>query len=188
MIRKILTIVDTIYRWIHRREPIGTIFYIELKTHKGPLLTLSDGTAVRRGDRVCTLHLNNERVALIHAESEGNVGFPFARHVTISLSALAKRLCSDKAYEGVIALSTITWMPSKGAKKIGFDGYPVKGICRRLWLRTKFRLYLLSASKKRAAGKIEPHALWMSRSILISRYLSVAKKDGSQRIETLDVQ
>jgi hypothetical protein len=170
MIRKFLNIVDRIYRWIHRLESTGSIFYIGIKTYKGTLLTLSDGTFVRRGDRVCTLHFNNERIALIHSESEGNVGFPFARHVTLSLSSLAKRLSSDKAYEGVVALSGITWMARKGAQKIGFDSYPVGGVCRLLWLRIKFSLYLLSAGKKRSAGKIKPHALWMSRKRLLSQH------------------
>ncbi len=170
MLKKFLNLIDRIYRWIHHLEPAGSIFYIGLKSHKGAPLTLSDGTAVRRGDRVCTLHFNNERVALIHSESKGNAGFSFARHVTLSLSTIAKRIFSDKAYEEVIALSAITWMPRKGAQKMGFDSYPVRGVCRLLWLRIKFSLYLLSVGKKKAAGKIKPHALWMSRSLLMDRY------------------
>jgi hypothetical protein len=169
MLRKFLNIVDRIYRWIHRLESTGSIFYIGLKTYKGALLTLSDGTAVRRGDRVCTLHFNNERVALIHNESKGSAGFLFARHVTLSLSALAEKMRSDKAYEGAVALSGVTWMPREGAKKIGFDSYPVGGVCRLLWLRIKFSLYLLPVGKKRSARKIKPHALWMSRKRLLSQ-------------------
>jgi hypothetical protein len=170
MIRKFLDVIDNVYRWIHQLEPIETIFYIGLKTYRGALLTLSDGTVVKSGDKICTLHFNNKRIALIHSESEWNTGFSFARHVTLSLSALAKRLYSDKAFERVVALNGITWMSREGAKKIGFDSYPVGGVCRLLWLRIKFSLYLFSVGKKKAARKISPHAFWMSKKRLLSQH------------------
>jgi hypothetical protein len=172
MIGKFLGIVDNIYRWIHQLDPAGTIFYIGLKTYRGALLTLSDGTVVKNGDKICTLHFNNERIALFRSESKVNTGFSFVRHVTLSLSELAKRLYSDKAYEGVVAISGITWMSREGAKKIGFDSYPVSGVCRLLLLRIKFSLCLFSVGEKNAARKISPHAFWMSKKRLLRQYQS----------------
>jgi hypothetical protein len=171
MLRELLDIVDDIYRWVHNSEPIGTIFFIKLKTYRGDILTLSDGTVVKHGNKICTLHFNNERIALIHRESEGSAGFSFARHLDLSLSALAKKLHNDKGYEEVVALSGITWMPRSGAKKIGFDSYPVCGTYRLFWLKLKFSLYLSSVGKKKAASKIRPHAFWMSKKRLLVQHL-----------------
>lgn len=170
LIRKFLNIVDNVYRWIHRLEPVGSALYIGLKTYKGELLTLSDGTVVKSGDKICTLHFNNKRIALIHSETEGNAGFSFARHIILSLSILAERLSSDKAYERAVAITGTTWISHEGAKKIGFDSYHISGAYRLLWLRIKFSLCLFSVGKKKAAGKISPHAFWMSKKKLLSQH------------------
>lgn len=170
MLRKFLNIVDRLYKWLHHLEPVGNIFYTEIKTYKSAPLNLSDGTILRRGDRICILHFNNERIALIHNESKGNAGIAFVRHVTLSLSELAKKLYSDKAYEGVVALGGITWLSREGTKKIGFDSYPMKGFWRLSWLRIKFSLYIRSVGKKQMAAKIKPHAFWMSRTRLLSHH------------------
>lgn len=170
MLKKFLNIVDGFYRWFRQLETVGSIFYMETRVYNNDSVNLSDGTTLRRGDKVCVLHFNSERIALMHSESKGNAGFSFVRHVTFSLSELAKKLYNDKAYEEIVALGGITWMAREGTKRIGFDRYPVKGFWRLSWLKIKFSLYIRSAGKKQMAEKIEPHAFWMSKARLLSHY------------------
>lgn len=186
MLRKLLNIVDRLYKWLHHLKPVGSIFYTEIKIYKSAPLNLSDGTILRCGDKICVLHFNNERIALMHNESKGNAGIAFVRHVTLSLSELANKLHNDKAYEGVVALGGITWLHREGAKKMGFDSYPMRGFWRLLWLRIKFSLYIRSVGKRqmsvnpvRKRGllmghsnrvKIKPQALWMSKTRLLRHY------------------
>lgn len=167
--RKFLYIVDRIYRWFHQLEPVGTIFYVGVTKYKGAPLTLSDGTMVKKGDIICALHFNNERIASIHSEVGRNiVGFSFVRHVIISLAALATKLQRDRAYEMVVALSGTSWFPHKIAKKKGFDIYPVDGLLRLLWLKMKLSLYLLPVRKGKSNTAIMPNTFWMSRARILS--------------------
>lgn len=56
-----LAIVERIDRWVRRVEPVapGSVLALERRRHRGPEVTLADGTAVRAGDGAWAIHLDN---------------------------------------------------------------------------------------------------------------------------------
>src|SRR6266446_4453202 len=91
---------DWLYRVAHRLNApvseVGPVLRVEIRRSRWSL-RLSDGTAIRRGDPVGFLHLNNDRVVALHSDglSPISVGLEFRRRLIDSLLALAELAGTD---------------------------------------------------------------------------------------------
>lgn len=175
---------DEAYRRFHRLEDLpvdGTIFFRLGRTrYRGRPFVLSDGTLVRPGDPVGTLHLHNEGLAVLHRRhrSAWRVGLAFYHAFKATLRELARRVAEDPRNAGLVAFyaETIFW---SGGPRAGFDVGPfqsrlwaaVVGAYQRALLGRYHPLGPERASQGRERGRYrKARAIWISRAGLQARY------------------
>lgn len=169
--------VDRVERWFERRydiRPIGEggyVFRFSVIRHSGPLVTLADGTVISPGDPVGELHLDNRRVAALHAE--GRAGFRYRREVFRLLPVLARDLETRPEYRAINAVcgASLFWAEAGLA---GFENRPLAAFTR-WWLGWWERFLLVRyhpAGRRRLeqGRRTELRQLWISRRTLLERY------------------
>ena len=116
---------DWIYRVAHRLtapvSEVGPVLRVEIR-RSGWSLRLSDGTAIRRGDPVGFVHLNNDRVVALHSDglSPISVGLEFRRRLIASLRALAALADADGRLAHLSAFAATTIF-HEGLGRLGFE-------------------------------------------------------------------
>ena len=116
---------DWLYRVAHRLNApvseVGPVLRVEIRRSRWSL-RLSDGTAIRRGDPVGFLHLNNDRVVALHSDglSPISVGLEFRRRLIDSLLALAELAGTDGRLAHLSAFAATTIF-HEGLGRLGFE-------------------------------------------------------------------
>jgi YkoP domain len=120
-----IAIYDRAYRLVHGLDrpesEVGPVLRIEVKRcHRE--LHFTDGTTVRRGARVCILHLNNDRVTALHSKcpSPIKVGLEFRRQFLTSLRELAALTRPGGRLTGIEAFEATTIF-HQGLERLGFE-------------------------------------------------------------------
>ena len=171
---------DVLYRWLNRlTDPAaeaGQVIRVGVGRYRGPTLVLSDGTAVRPGDRIGTIHLHNERVAALHSEGSRTptAGLRFRRAFVAGLRELARQVLETDRYAGVQAFMAQTIM-HRGTQRAGFETFPMRGVTRGRIVaayerRLVARYHPLGRRGARRARFSDARAIWISRGALLSRY------------------
>ena len=175
---------DEAYRRFHRLEDLsvdGAVFFrLGRARHRGRPLLLSDGTVVRPGDPVGSLHLHNETLAALHRAypSAWLVGLAVLQGFKVTLRELARRAAEAPRDAGLVAFyaETIFW---NGMAHAGFDVLPFRSRLRALvvgvYQRALFARYHPGGAERVAHGKErgryrEARAMWVSRASLLARY------------------
>lgn len=168
---------DLAYRWVHGLSgpaaEVGPILRIRTTRYRGAPFVLADGTAIRRGDLIGEIHLNNERVAALH-DGGRRVGLAVRRAFHASLVALAERTQNNPRCRAVQAFTAATIFYS-GTNRLGFE---VRSSPRRLLSRIigAFQRRLLAHFHplgRRRPGRrrlAEARQIWISRDALLRRY------------------
>ncbi|MBI2525458.1 MAG: hypothetical protein HYV93_05705 [Candidatus Rokubacteria bacterium] len=176
-IRWIVVGLDRGYRTLHALDApaaqVGPALCLEVRRSRRTF-SLADGTAVRRGDPVALLHLNNRRIVALHHE-EGRqhpVGLVFRRRFVTSLEALATRAADggDLAHLRAFAAMTVFF---GGLQRLGFAEAAGD---RLFWARcvAAYQRVLLAAfhpagaARRRAGTRTRAHRLWISRERLLA--------------------
>jgi hypothetical protein len=176
--------VTWLERWFERRyhiRPIADgsyVFRLGIIRHRGLRVTLGDGTIVAPGDPVAELHLDNRRVAALHAE--GRAGLRYRREVFRFLPVLARELRTRPEYRAINAVcgASLFW---EEAVLAGFENRRLPAFTR--WWLTWWERFLLArfhpAGRRRLeqGGRTEIRLLWISRRTLLERY----DRDGPPR-------
>ncbi|HEU5424290.1 MAG TPA: MFS transporter, partial [Nitrolancea sp.] len=172
-------VYERFWRLFHRVQPIPGVPHdllrVQFARYHGRPITLPDGTRVRRGDLVGTLHLNNPAVSRVAAEGSALRLLPM---LAGDLTALAGWLASDAPPGGgdVRAICGVTLL-ARGAARLGFtlrerprtlytrlDGFFMSGL---LALYNPAGLDRLRRGTTYGRGPVE---MWMSRAELLRRY------------------
>jgi hypothetical protein len=137
--------------------------------------TLPDGTRLDGGSRVGAIHLNNERVAALHADglTPLGVGLEFRRQLVASLRALAAAAAPGQPLADVTAFEAVTIF-HQGLMRLGFVPQP-SGLRWPRLVAAYQRALLASlhpagALRLRHATYQEARRLWLSRQALLRRY------------------
>ncbi len=171
---------DKAYRWFHGVEDLpaddGGVVRIGVERYRGRQLTLSDGTSVRAGDPVGTIHFNNEAVAAIHKRTANPIraGILILRAFEDSLETLAGLVKTCSPYREVKAF-TATTIFYHGVERLGFEIFPPRsalfGRVVAAYERSLLaRLHPLGASRARRKRFAEVRVIWISRAELYRRY------------------
>jgi hypothetical protein len=146
-------------------------------------LTLADRSTVRRGDRIGTLHLDNERVMALHTgrPTPMALGLEFRRQVLASLHALAL-LCRPGSRLAQIQAFTAVTIFHRGLARVGFQVEP-NGLAWPRPVGAYQRALLASlhpSGRPRLVhlGSGRAERLWISRERLLALYLSPARRAG----------
>jgi hypothetical protein len=166
----------------------GCILRIALTVYKRDT-RLSDGTEVRSGQRICELHLWNERLPPMPREGPDlRWGVRFYRLVVKSLRGLAIYLAAEQELEDIVALRGEMALPGGGdvlasasvGSQVGFDVLNVTLQAGR-WGRFKHfwenvyawaLMWTFNPGTLRAKSflRLQRYQFWMSRQELLRRY------------------
>lgn len=155
-------------RPIRREGVLG----LEFGRHSGPPIVLSDGTTIRRGDPVATVHIENARMRAVATSDWQARGLAEARADLRSLAAWAARQPAERrpvAYIGFTLMGPL-------ARRVGFEVHPRP----RTW-RTRlddwFLRWLLAHWSpegrdrlRHGAGALRSSDVWLSHAALQRRY------------------
>jgi hypothetical protein len=170
---------DRLYRFLHRLDrpasAIGLAGRLEVR-RSSRMIQLPGGMAIRRGDLIGVLHLNNDFVVALHHHGLPAlaVGLQFRRHLATSLWELARLACAGGRLNDVKAFSATTIFFHQGLKRLGFEaetGAP--GFSR---LVAAYQSALLAALHPAGPARLRGSTcrralrLWISRETLLTRY------------------
>lgn len=169
-------VYDRLYRFFHHLDTpaseVGPALRIEL-TRSRRARRLRDGTLIRPGDRIGVLHLNNARIAFLHAHEQSllSAGLEFRRQFFASLHALAALARPDGPLGGVRAF-TATTIHHGWLQRLGFEAEPdglvwprLVAVYQRALLASLHPGARLSRASYRRARR-----LWLSRGALLARF------------------
>jgi hypothetical protein len=172
-------VYDAAYGWLHGLEDLpterGTVLRIGVARHRGRPVTLRDGTVVRAGDVVGTIHFHNEAVAAIHDGKPDAVrsGILILRGYERSLRALARLSEDHPRYQNIKALTALTIF-HQGIERFGFETHtlPSGPMSRIVSAYQRFllaRFHPLGTQRGRRK-KLEARAIWVSTREIRRRY------------------
>ncbi|HEY8463647.1 MAG TPA: hypothetical protein VIM29_06465 [Bacillota bacterium] len=139
-------------------------------------LFLEEGTVISPGALIGEFHLSNIRITEIAQESsQRSLEWRLLQMLKQELTVLATACLNGEVREEVQAFSG-TLVLVAGAKRLGFSVVPLSNGWNRWWLGIWESLlrsiyYSFQTKKKTARSwKLEPSAVWISRSELVRRY------------------
>ena len=181
-----MNLLEPLWRWYDRlylrrhlvRDlpiPGGAVVWLGFARYRGRPLTLSDGTVVRRDDRIGVLHLYNDRVAALHSPD----GSPYRgvmalfERFRVTMRALAKQLAAGSL--GDVRAFTATTVFFTGMARAGFDvvslGPRYRGRVVAWYQRALItRHHPRGRERARVERFVEARAAWISREALLRRY------------------
>lgn len=163
-----MSAIDRAYRRYHALLPVGPLFIVGRRRHRGPARHFDDGTVLEPGEWVGTLHFDNARLlALDNGTGRHATAWQFGRLMRESLVALAA-YSATSAGAPLVAYYGTTWMAPHGLS-VGFSCEPLPAGWRRQWLRLHFGLLRRSfapPSFRDARGRLEPRNFWITRPAL----------------------
>lgn|GEM_PF-155492 len=169
--------VDELYRRSHRLQPVGPVLYAGRTRYRGPAREFADGTRLRPGDCIGTLHFDNGRFPALDMGTAARSALRFARLMLESMHALADLARLDPTFADLGVYHAVTWLPPHG-RKVGFvtETYP-HGLRRRL-LAIHFRMLVwtfAAAEQTRATARPEPTIYWLTRQALTTRFAGATR-------------
>jgi hypothetical protein len=163
--------VDALYRLQHRLRPVGPVLFVGKVRYTGPVKAFADGTQLRPGDPLGTLHFNNARIAALNAESPTAIAFSFMRLLRVSLRTLVELGRDDGPFGDVTVFQGIGWW--RQGEKAGFvsEPHPEGRRKRFLALHIGLLVWAFAPSTSTAiAARPEPRISWITRKTLIRRF------------------
>lgn len=183
LFRRILRLVDIVYHWRHKSEPVGPMLLVNAAVHDGPDKRFADGTLVRQGDVIGAIHFDNRVTAKLVSRSSRAAALQFMGLLKESLAALARKSVDEPEYARYTAYCGITWLPPHGAK-MGFETEPLPDSGRKRYLMRFFRVLVwivAPAPDTRTPAQLEPIAYWMTRKSLLSLHLTDVREPANDR-------
>lgn len=175
---------DRLYRLCHGLDRAGSdvppTLRVDVRRSRRALV-LGDGTAIRPGDRVGVLHINNERVIQLHIQAltPMALGLEFRRRLFASLETLATLSRPDGILHDVVAFTAVTILHHilhHGAARAGFE--IEKDAVAFAPLAAAYQRALLAALHPAGRSRLVRMAaarserLWISRERLLALYLA----------------
>lgn len=179
------------YDWAYRvthglntpASEVGPVLRVEIRrSHRA--FRLTDGTAVRPGDRIGCLHLNNDRVIALRSDGlpPFTVGLAVRRGLVASLESLAALSAPGGRLADVPAFAATTIFHA-GLCRFGFEAEP-DGLWWPHLVAAYQRALLMSLHPARPLRLHGPtyrraERVWISRSTLAARYELPISKGAS---------
>ncbi|MEZ2742457.1 glycosyltransferase [Paenalcaligenes hominis] len=164
--------VDKLYHRWHGLQPIGEVLYVGRTRYRGPAMTFADGTQLKPGDFMGTLHLNNARFPDLEADTSIQAALRFTRLMLASMRILAEQGHQNPHFSELTVYNAVSWLGPHGAK-VGFQTQPVPPGPRKYLSSLYFRLLVWAfapAQETRASANPEPTIYWLTREQLLQRF------------------
>jgi hypothetical protein len=177
MLRPCLHTLDAAYRRSHGLEPVAPLLHVGIVRYRGEERRFSDGTELRAGDALGTLHFDNACIAALEATSRTGIGLRFARMLFPSLYRLAALCRQDSRYREVQVFRGIGCNRHGG--NIGFliEPYAAGWHTRVVALHTRLLVWAYTPSDEAAArARPKPTVTWLTRAALLNRFGAIGKR------------
>lgn len=174
--------IDKLYHRWHGLQPVGEVLYVGRTRYRGPVMTFADGTQLKPGDLMGTLHFNNARFTRIEAQTSTQAAFRFARLMLESMRILAEQGRQDPLFSELTVYHAVSWLRPHGAQ-IGFLTQPVPPGPRKYFINMYFRLLVWAfapAQETRDSASPEPTIYWLTREQLLQRFHKDANKTNKE--------
>ncbi len=162
---------------------------IAFQHHRGPAVTLGDGTRVEPGAPVVELHMRNDLLGALHAKYEGDagrIGVAYYSAMRKAMRRLAARWAEDERFAEVVACYGLSIFPEHLGRG-GFEVREVFPVWRRLllgwWTRRVVAAFHPEGHKRvlDEAGRPRTlHRIWMSRSRCLTLFLRAPKPSAGE--------
>lgn len=171
-----LALVERVDRWRRGIRPAraGALVGLERSTHRGMAVDLGEGGALRAGDRVWTLHLDNARLRQLAGDADRWPTLAYAV-AAADLEAIARSVGSMPADERPVALGGVTLLAPL-ARRLGFRVAarpPSLRVRLEDWyLRSLLARWAPSGRERltRGHGELRAAGIWISTGDLLRRY------------------
>jgi hypothetical protein len=171
-----LRILDHVYRVRHGLERVGPVLLVGRDRYDGLPRQFPDGTELRAGDALGTLHFDNARIAAVEGEAPTAIGVRFTRLLFESLRELAERAREDAAFGGLAVFRGIGWHHQ--GSRLGFVSEPFPEGARKRYLAVHIGLLVWAFAPARGtaiAAQPEPRVIWMTRAALLKRFAAAKR-------------
>ncbi|GGE32280.1 hypothetical protein GCM10011391_08680 [Pullulanibacillus camelliae] len=181
LLMKMYSIWEHIYHITHRvqLEDEQDLLMFRTITYKGSPLTLSDGTVIRKGDRVLELHFNNE--LLLHTALQTKNTVHMITTLLHMMKATFNRMQTYIAmpkYQEAKALYGISLF-HRGAKQFGFDVLDLPQGGNTAFQRFYLRM-LLAIMHPGGRNRLKSHASMLAPKVLAVSIERFKQKDEDQ--------
>jgi hypothetical protein len=170
-VRRCLMIVDRLYRRRHRLSPVGPLLFAGRVRYDGPPRRFADGTELKPGEAVGTLHFDNARIAALNGTGPGATGLRFRRLLFASLRALAGLSLPARAFGDVAVYRSVGWL--RHGDRIGFIHEPAPDHWRNRCLAVHVRLLVWAFAPPGGTAldaRPELTVTWLTRRALLERF------------------
>lgn len=170
-------LIDAIYflftrlQYIKNKYGDKTLLRVRVIKYKGRTVTLSDGTAINKNDKLIKIHLHNVRL-LNSFNRLGDIqkGLAVYRTIEESLPFVCRYVNMHKHEREIKGLIGITLL-HKGCKKLGFERVPIQNRYFKYFKRAAlFPIYLLASTDALSKKTPDPMYLFMSKKSLEKKY------------------
>lgn len=171
ILRPCLRSIDRAYRRSHDLEPAAPLLHVGVVRYQGAERHFNDGTRLRDGDPLGTLHFDNAVIAELDATSRPVTGLRFAGLLFDSLHQLATLCRQDPRYSEVRVFRGIGC--NRHGKKLGFLIEPYTGGWHTslVALHTRLLVWVCTPSDETAAcARPTPTITWLTRTTLLDRF------------------
>lgn len=168
-------VLDPLYFFLTRLEYIDChsgIFRVRLTKYKGKDVFLSDGTLIKKNDKLIKIHLHNIRIlnelqSIPCSIRRGRIIF---KRIYMSMPVLAQYIYNHKNSNEIKGAIGIT-MLHKGAEKLGFEIIQPCNIFYRLFKRmSQLPIFLLSSEHPKISNIPDTYYLLISKDQLLQTY------------------
>lgn len=184
IVQRCLVRVDKLYHRWHGLQPVGEVLYVGRTRYRGPTVTFADGTQLKSGDLMGTLHFNNARFPRLEADTSIRAAFRFTRLMLASMRILAEQERQDPLFSELEVYHAVSWLRPHGAQ-IGFLTEPVPPGPRKYLSSVYFRLLVWAfapAQETRDKANPEPTIYWLTREQLQQRFGQKVSSDSKEGI------
>ncbi|MFC0274402.1 hypothetical protein ACFFIX_23940 [Metabacillus herbersteinensis] len=179
-------VLDPLYYLLTRLEYIDRhsgIFRVRLTKYKGRTVILSDGTLIKKNDKLVKIHLHNSRILseLQYVPCSVRRGRTIFKRIFKSMPTLAEYIHNHKNSNEIKGAIGIT-MLHKGAEKLGFEIIQPCNMFYRLFKSmSQFPIFLLSSGRPKTLKIPDTYYLFISKEKLLQTYQKLTEEDIKYR-------
>lgn len=169
--------LDAIYRRNHQLRPVPPLLYVGLERYEDEERHFEDGTVLRHGDPLGTLHFDNARIATLDSASRSATGLGFTRMLFASLYRLAALSLEDPDFRQVQVYRGVGCNRHGG--NVGFLIEPLGEDWQTRFIAayTRILVWAYTPSDATAAtARPTPTVTWLTRATLIGRFGAARKR------------
>jgi hypothetical protein len=178
-LRPCLRAIDAVYRRSHHLRPVAPLLHVGIERYEGEDRRFDDGTLLRHGDALGSLHFDNARIAMLDPASRSATGLGFSRLLFASLFRLAAISRQDPDFREIQVYRGIGCNRHGGNVGFLIEPLPSDWHARLVAAHTRLLVWAYTPSDQTAiTARPTPTVTWLTRTTLLSRFGTARRRNG----------